>query len=560
MSHSPLYLDILILLMAAVVIVPVAKRLGIPSVIAYLAAGVALGPYTPGPVIISTQTQPLAEFGVVFLLFAIGLELPITRLRSMRHYILGLGVLQVLWTGAAIGGIALALGRSSAAALTIGAVLAFSSTAAVLTMLVERNETVTRFGRAAVAVLILQDLAVVPVLTLLPLLKGDSGSIASALGLASVKAGAAMAVIFLAGRFVIGPAYRFISAAGNPEVFTATNLLLILAVGWATAEAGMSMALGAFLAGLLLSDTAYRHQVEADIAPFRGLLLGLFFMTVGMAIDLPLVGERLGAVLGLTLGLLALKATILFALAMAFRLSLPAALRVGLLLAQGGEFAFVLLKPATELGVVEPADSQILLAVVALSMAATPLLAFLGRFAAEKLERRWGQERFALQTSDLRRHVIIAGYGRVGRTVARLLAASQIPYVALETDPHRVADARRAGLPVFFGDAAQPAVLRAAGVERAQAVVITLNRPRHAEAAVSSVRHAATDVMILARAHDSRQREILLKAGATRVIPETIEASLQLAGLALQEAGLDPVEIERSLDDFRRAYYSPPHA
>lgn len=556
MNESKLFLDVLMLLVAAVAIVPLAKRLHIPPVIAYLAAGVALGPHMPGPVIPIEEIRPLPEFGVVFLLFAIGLELPLSRLRSMRHYIFGLGVLQVLLTALVVGGAGRLLGLSAEAAVVVGVTLAFSSTATVLSMLVERNETVTRFGRAAVAVLILQDLAVVPMLTLLPLLKGDTASIPLALAIATAKAALAMATIFLLGRFVLGPIYRFVSAADIPEVFTAANLLLILAVGWATAEAGMSMALGAFLAGLLLSDTAYRHQVEADIAPFRGLLLGLFFMTVGIALDLPLVGRNAGLILGLAVALVAAKASVLFIMARLFRLPTSAALRVGLLLAQGGEFGFVLFAVAAEQGVMASHDVQILLSVVALSMAVTPLLDLLGRRLSRTAEDRWGREHFGLEGREMERHVILAGYGRVGRAVARILGAQKIPWVALETDSQKVADARKAGLPVFYGDASQPGVLKAAGLARAKAVVVTLNRPRKAEAAVATARGAMPGVMVIARAHDSRQREVLLAAGASAVIPETIEASLQIAGLTLQEVGVDPFEIERRLDNFRRDYYS----
>jgi CPA2 family monovalent cation:H+ antiporter-2 len=559
MTHSTLFYDVLTLLLAAVVAVPLARRFRVPPVIAYLAAGVMLGPYTPGPVILVEETHPLPEFGVVFLLFAIGLELPLSRLRSMRRYIVGLGVFQVVATAAAIGLVArLVLGGDAGSVLILGVTMAFSSTAAVLAMLVEKNETVTRFGRAAIAVLILQDLAVVPMLALLPLMADDSGNIAVALGLAGLKAAGAMTAIFLLGRFVVGPLYKFVVAAESPEVFTATNLLLILAVGWATAESGMSMALGAFLAGLLLSDSAYRHQVEADIAPFRGLLLGLFFMSVGMSINLPLVAEKVGAILGITAALIVGKAAILFGLARLFGLATAPALRVGLLLAQGGEFAFVLFASASELRVFETDTVQILQAVVALSMGMTPVLAWLGRILGERIEERWGRESFNLETNDLTRHVIVAGYGRVGRTVGRVLRAHDIPFVALETNAQRVLDARKDGLPVFYGNAGHAAVLRAAGLRRAQVMVVTLNHPRQAEAAVEVARREAPELSIVARAHDSGQRRILLEAGANSVIPETIEASLQIAGLVLEKSGVDPIEVDRVLDDFRRNYYSPP--
>ncbi|HEY0837882.1 MAG TPA: monovalent cation:proton antiporter-2 (CPA2) family protein [Azospirillum sp.] len=555
MPHSAFLFDALFLLLAAVILVPLLQRLRIPPVLGYLAAGVILGPYTPGPVVDLEDTRTLAEFGVVFLLFAIGLELPVTRLRAMRRYIFGLGFLQVLVTSVILGGAAWAAGLDTAAAVVVGGTLAFSSTATVLTMLAERSETVTRLGRIAVAVLIFQDLAVVPILALLPLLAGDSASIPAALALAGVKAVAAIAVIFLLGRFVVGPAYRYVAAARNPELFTAANLLLVLAVGWGTAEAGMSMALGAFLAGLLLADTAYRHQVEADIEPFRGLLLGLFFMTVGMSIDLPLVGAKAGSILALTFGLLAVKGLVLFGLTLAFGMALPAALRVALLLGQGGEFAFVVFGKAMVLGVVDVEDGQTLLAVVALSMALTPPLAALGRHVAKRVERQWGLERFPVETSDLKRHVVIAGYGRVGRAVARVLSAHDIPWVALDLDPQRVSRARDRGMPVYYGDASQEGVLRAAGIGRAHAAAITLNRPRMAEKAVECIRRTAPDLPIIARAHDLSQRRVLEKGGASAVVPETMEASLQIAGLMLRAAGMTAEGVDQYLVDVRQNNY-----
>lgn len=313
--HVPsLLLDVLFLLLAAIVAVPLFQALRIPAVLGYLVAGMALGPHTPGPVVDLEMPQILSEFGVVFLLFAIGLELPLSRLQTMRRYIFGLGLMQVVATSAVIGGVAYGLGLSAEAALVAGGMLSFSSTATVLKLLVERGETVARFGRISVAVLIFQDLAVVPLLTLLPLLAATGTSIPLALGLAAVKAVAAIGVIMLLGRFVVRPVYHFVASANSPEVFTAANLFLVLAVGWLTAEAGMSMALGAFLAGMLLADTAYRHQVEADIEPFRGLLLGLFFMTVGMTLDLPAMLANAGTILAVTAALLAGKSAMLFAL------------------------------------------------------------------------------------------------------------------------------------------------------------------------------------------------------------------------------------------------------
>lgn len=558
MHGSEALFDVLSLLLAAVVLVPMFQRLGVPSVLAYLAAGIILGPYTPGPVVELEVTRPLAEFGVVFLLFAIGMELPLSRLKTMRRYILGLGLAQVLVTAVAIGGLGRTFGLSPAAALVVGITLAFSSTATVLAILVERGEAVDLHGRIAVAVLIFQDLAVVPVLVLLPLLAGQERQVAEALALAGGKVVLVMAVIFLVGRYLLRPAYRFIAGARNPEVFTAANLLLVLAVAWITGEAGMSMALGAFLAGLLLADSRYRHQVEADIEPFRGLLLGLFFMTVGMSINLPFVAERLPLVLALTAGTMAVKALTVLVLCRLMTVGWADGLRIAFLLAQGGEFAFVVFGRAVDLKILDGARGQALVAAVALSMVLTPALAALGRRAARRLAPDRPGEPIPEAARHLSDHVVIAGYGRVGRAIARLLAEHGIPYLALDLDVERVAKARDEGIPIYFGDAGRAAILRSVGIERARAAVITVNGARQAERAIACIRQEAPRLPIVARARDRAQEQVLGDIGATAVIPETVEASLQMAGSVLRSAGIDDETVERSLKGYRNRRYGRP--
>jgi monovalent cation:H+ antiporter-2, CPA2 family len=556
MHDYAFFRDAIFLLLAAVLLTPLFQKLRLPAVLAYLTAGVLLGPHTPGPVVSPETPTVLAEFGIVFLLFAIGLELPLSRLRAMRRFIFGLGLAQVALTTAAISLIAWAAGAESRLAVVIGAMLAFSSTATVLKMLVERGETVARFGRVSVAVLIFQDLAVVPLLALLPLLAGDQASIPAALALALGKASAAILVIVILGRYVVRPLYRFVVSARNAEVFTAANLCLVLTVGWATAEAGMSMALGAFLAGLLLADTAYRHQVEADIEPFRGLLLGLFFMTVGLSLDVPFMLNHTALIIGLTAALLAGKSVLLFFLCRLSGLGAATALRVGLLLAQGGEFAFVVITKAWENNLMSADQGHLLTSVVALSMALTPALDRLAHRLAGWVEDRWGGESFRLETGDLARHVLICGYGRVGRAAAQVLTAHGVPYVALDMDPNRVADARARDLPVYYGDAGNPAVLRAAGIERAGAALVTLNRPALVEKAAAAMRLMAPTLPIIARAHDLEQDQALRRAGATAIVPETMEASLHMAGVLLRATGLDEPTIEHSLEKFRADGYA----
>jgi CPA2 family monovalent cation:H+ antiporter-2 len=548
--------DVLVVLMAAIVFVSLFQRLRISPVLAYLAAGLTIGPHGLGLISDEEGAHFFAEFGVIFLLFSIGLELPFERIRALRSYIFGLGLAQVFLTSVLIAGGAYALGASEKAALVIGGALALSSTATVLQLLVEKGEVTARHGRAGISVLLFQDLAVVPLLVLIPLLAGDGGNILEALGIAGVKALAVLVGILLLGRLVVRPVYRIVAATQNAELFFATSLLLVLGTGYATAMANMSMALGAFLAGLLLAESEYRHQIEADIQPFRGLFLGLFFITVGMSIDIALLADNLWLVVSVALGLILGKAGLITLLCLVFRLDRAVAVRVGLLLAQGGEFAFVILSLAVFEGVVPVAWAQPAVIAVALTMAATPLLAELGRrFEAALEEHSQSEADLASEAEGLRRHVLIAGYGRVGETIARLLERRDVPYIALDVNVHRVSEARRRRLPVFFGDASRLEVLKAAGIDRARAVVLTLDRPGPSEQAVALIRSHYPDLQIIARGRDVPHHHRLRTAGADAVVPEAVEASLQLAGNVLRAVGTEQEELERLLEETRRAEY-----
>jgi CPA2 family monovalent cation:H+ antiporter-2 len=549
--------DVLVILLAAICCVALFQRLRITPVLGYLVAGIAIGPHAAGLIHDPEGTELLAEFGVIFLLFTIGLDLPLRRLVEMRHLIFGLGLAQVALTSIAIAVVAYAAGVPAEAALILGGALALSSTATVLQLLIERRELADRHGRLSVAVLLFQDLAVVPLLALLPILAGGSTNIVGALGLAAVKAAAAIALILLLGRLLLRPIYRVIAETRNPEIFAATNLLIVLATGYATAQAGMSMALGAFLAGLLLADTEYRHQIEADIQPFRGLFLGLFFITVGMSIDLGRIWGNLLPLVGLTVALLAGKAAILYALLRAFRQGHRMAARVALLLAQGGEFAFVVLGLALSLDVVTEGVGQALLAVVALSMATTPVFAWAGRrYFGESDRRESTAEQLEAATGDLDHHVLVAGFGRVGWTVCKLLERNDVPYVALDFDMERVRRGRNETMPVYFGDASRLEVLRAAGLERARAAVITLDQPGLAERAVGALRGHDAHFTIVSRARDGQHRKRLELAGASAVVSEAVEASLQLGATVLRLSGTPESEVEESLTAFRRDDYA----
>lgn len=549
--------DVLVFLVAAVVVVPVFRRLRSSPVLGYLAAGLLIGPHGLAFIRYTESAHTLAEFGVVFLLFMIGLELSFVRLRALGRYVFGLGSLQVAVTGLLIGSIAWKWGSTVEAAAIIGGGLALSSTAFVLQLLVERGERATRFGQVSFAILLLQDIAVVPLLILVTLLGQGEGSFIAAVGGATIRAVVALVLVVGIGRLILRPIYRIIAGTKSSELFVATTLLTVLGTGWLVSLGGLSMALGAFLAGLLLSETEYRHQVEADIQPFRGILLGLFFMTVGMSINIPLVGTHVGQIAALFAALLIGKSIVTTALCRGFGLPFSVSVRAGMLLSQGGEFGFILFASASALGVIPVETVQVLLAVIALTMAATPAMDYLGNrgfnfFAEQEREPGVGAGEIS---DDLEDHVVIAGFGRVGQTVANVLSAGGIPFVALDLDPDRVSKCRRIGLPVFFGDAGQIEVLKAAGANRARGAVITIDQPATASRLVAALKEYAPDLEIFVRARDlshSRQLEV---AGATAVVPETIEASLQLGGIVMISMGITPDEVAAIIEDLRQDDY-----
>jgi CPA2 family monovalent cation:H+ antiporter-2 len=552
MHYPQALVDVLFLLAAAVVVVSLIQRLHVSPVIGYLAAGLLIGPSGFGAVSDPEGVGELAEFGVVFLLFTVGLELSLQRLWVMRRFVFGLGSAQVLVTGLAIGLVAWALGASGPAALVIGAGLALSSTAVTLQLLVERGETASRFGRVTIAVLLLQDLAVVPLLVLVPLLGGDGASLAAALGFAALKAIAALTVIVVLGRLVLRPLLRAAAAGRDTDLFAAVTLLIALGTALATASVGLSLPLGAFLAGLLIAETEFRHQVDADIRSFKGLLLGLFFMTVGMSLDLGLIAAEWQTIVAMCVALLVGKAAIFAVLGRLFGLGWGVAGRAGLALAEGGEFAFVLFSAALVAGVLDVLLGQLLLAVIVLTLATTPLLAVLGARLDAQFSRLPEQADLAArETGDLVDHVVIAGFGRVGQTVAKLLTGAGIGWVAVDRDVALVASARQNHLPVYFGDASGPAMMKSIGIDRARAAVVTLDHVDAAERAVEAVQRARPGLPTVARARDVRHAERLERMGASEVVMETLEASLQLAGKALQSANADVEVVAAAISAFR---------
>ena len=557
--HAPTHLDeVLVFLIAAVCVVPLFRWFKSSSVLGYLAAGVLVGPHALGLIEDPDSVLLLADLGVIFLLFTIGLELSIERLKLMRHYVFGLGALQVGVTAVLLGGVVLALGQSIEAALVIGSGLALSSTAFVIQMLVERGEMIARYGRVSFSVLLFQDLAIVPLLALLPLLGAPESSLLLAVFIAAVKAVAVVAAAVLIGRRVLRPLYRIIAGARLQELFVAVTLLVVLGAGWLMAQAGISMALGAFLAGLLLSETEYRHQVEADIRPFKGLLLGLFFMSIGMVIDLSLVGREAVVLLLALVALLLTKSVLITGLCLLFRLPADVALRVGPLLSQGGEFGFVLVGGAMLTGVLDVSLGQLVLALIALSMVATPVMDWLGGQLARIATPKPAPHFDTLQdeAGEFSEHVIIAGFGRVGQTVARVLAACGVPYVALDLDHARVARGRSDGLPLYYGDAGRVDVLEAAGIEQAKAAVITIDRAGEASHAVAALHQRMPGLPVFVRSHDMTHAHELESEGATAVVPETVEASLQIGGILLSAVGVGADDITRVMNEFRKDNYA----
>jgi len=558
--HDDSYLrGVLVFLVAAVVVVPLFQRARTGPVLGYLAAGALIGPHAFALIQDPDSAAALAELGVVFLLFAIGLDLSLDRLWSMRRYIFGLGSAQVLLTGALIAVIAHLFGFEPGTAILVGGALALSSTAFVLRLLQDRGEHRTRYGRIAIAILLLQDLAVVPLLALVPLLASAGENVGGAIGLAFAKAVAAVTAVALVGRFVVGPVYRLVAAGRNPELFSAMTLLIVLGTAWITFQAGLSMALGAFLAGLLLSETEYRHQVEADIQPFRGLFLGLFFMSVGMTLDLGLLADRVGALLAIAAALMVGKGLVIAALSRLFRIETVLALRLGLVLAQGGEFAFILLSLAATAGLLPLQLSQELIAAVILTMLATPVAGWAGTQLARRSAPRSADvaSDLARETADLADHAIIAGYGRVGQTVAKLFDAQEIPYVALDMKIGRVRNCRRHGMKnVFYGDASNRDVLAAAGAERARVIVLTLDKVDAAEHATALLHREFPDQTIVARSRDRAHARALEAAGAGDVVLESAEASLQLGAVALRGFGAGDDAIAPLLDDLRADDYA----
>jgi CPA2 family monovalent cation:H+ antiporter-2 len=569
------YKDVVLFLATAGVIVPLFRRWKISPILGFLGAGVVLGPSGLGALTDAIpflgyftianpeEVAQLAEFGVVFLLFMIGLELSWERLRLMRRYVFGLGALQVGLCVTAIAAVALAMGQPLMAAVAIGAALALSSTAVVMPILAEQKRQHALAGRATFSVLLFQDLAVAPILITLSVLgRGGEEAFSPKMLLAFAPSVLAVAALVLFGRLLLRPMLKSVARAKSEELFMAACLLVVIGAGLVSAVAGLSMALGAFIAGLLLAETEYRHEVEVTIEPFKGLLLGLFFLSVGIGLDLSLLAAQPLTVLGITVGLIMLNASVVFGLARAFKLPWRSAAEAALLLAGGGEFAFVILSAAMGDSLVDRSFGQMILVSSTLSMMCIPFLAGLGLKLGG---RKTAGENLAAEPEipgDAEApRVLVVGYGRVGRLVGDMLGRHDIPWVAAERDPKLVEAGRRAGQHVFYGDASRPEFLKRCGLETAPALVVTMDAPDGVETIVAIARGMRPDLTIVARARDARQAQRLYELGATDAVPETVEASLQLSEAVLVEIGVPMgliiASIHERRDEFRKALNRP---
>ena len=564
MEHGPWLKDVLVFLAAAGLVVPLFHHARIGAVLGFLLVGVAVGPYGLGQfapdypwiryltIEDRSRVEVFAEFGVIFLLFLIGLETSVERLWSLRRFVLGIGAIQFSVSALAIGATVAAFGARQNATIVLGLCLAMSSTAIVMQLLEEQGRTSSPPGRVAFSVLLFQDLMVAPVLVVTQALGRGGENLALAVVSAVLQAAVAVAGIVVAGRYLLRPLFRFAARTGSRELIMAMTLFIVLATAGATGLAGLSTALGAFLAGLLLSETEYRHQIEIDLAPVKGLLVGLFFVSVGMTIDLRTVWGGIGTVLALVAALFVVKAAILYAASRVFGVGASAATEVAVLLAQGGEFGFIVIGLARSLEVMEPQTAQLATAVVGISMMLTPLLAFGGRWLAGRIQHiDHARHLPGDETAELQDHVVIGGYGRVGQTIARLLTLENIPFIALDSNGELVNEVRRHGETVYFGDAGRLELLKRVGVERARAFVVTVNAPRAAERMVAAVHRARPDARIFARARDQEHAIRLRKLGAVDVVPEAVEASLQLGGRLLLSIGISDDAVLRRLEDMR---------
>jgi monovalent cation:proton antiporter-2 (CPA2) family protein len=555
-SEAHYLVDILALLLATVVVVPIFHAIRLGAILGYLAAGVLLGPWGLGLLTEVEEIRHLGEFGVIFLLFVLGIELKPDKLWQMRKMVIGLGLGQLLLTAGVIYGFALLFDVPHHVAIIIGFGLALSSTAFCLKLLAERGGISTQMGQMSFSILLLQDLSVVPLLALVSMFAGGAAAAEPSIGFS--YAVLIIIALLVAGHYLLNPVLGKIVASQDPDVFVALAVLLVLGMAWIMESIGFSMALGAFLAGTMLAESHYRHQIEADILPFRGILLGLFFMTVGMGIDFALLWHQFWMVIGLTVGLMLVKGLIVYFLARFSGARHNVSVQTAALLSQSGEFGFVMFGFATLSGVLETQLGNLLTLVIALTMVLTPFVVKGTNYLTTRFYVADGDEEgdFCPLFDETEGHVILAGFGRVGARIGAILNAANVPYVAIDMSQKRVKAARAQGFSVFYGDASNVKVLQAAGAAKAKMVVVAMDNPAHFDRLVPLVRQYYPHLPIHARAKDRRHCADLITQGASTAISETLETSLRLSEEVLQGNGVDQEDIESVIEAFRNDYYS----
>ncbi len=561
--HELNYLkDVIILLSASVFIVAIFKRIGLSPVLGYLVAGTLIGSHGLDVVSPDGSNDTIAEFGIVFLLFVIGLELTFDRLMSMRLHVFGFGSIQTIFTAVVICFFCYKIGIDIESSVIIGGGLALSSTAIVLQVLQETGQQSNQVGRLSLAVLLMQDFIVVPLLVLVPLLAAnDSSNLFPQLLHALVKATIALVLIFISGRLLLRPVLSTIASFKSNELFVATTLLLVLGISYLTDKLELSKALGAFVAGLMVAETDYRHEVERVIIPFKGLLLGLFFMTVGMNINIELLVQKIHLITSIVIALVSFKSLTIFGLCRLFKFNNGPSLHAGLLLSQGSEFAFILFAIASTQGIITEQLAQILMVSVTITMAITPLLSAIGQFVAKKIDnpsQNLDHSFTENNNKDLDKHVIIAGFKRVGRVVSSMLSAEQVNYVIVDASKTIVDQASEEGFPIYCGDITKLEMLQSLNIKRASMLIISINNMVTIQKTIKAVKNNFPSVDIIIRTQDLADDSKLRHLGATAVIPATYETGLQLGSVVLAAKGIALEEIAILKERLRaNSYYLP---
>jgi CPA2 family monovalent cation:H+ antiporter-2 len=563
--HDHLLLQIVLLLGIAVITVSISRRLHFPPILSYIIVGIIVGPFGFGWIKNEESISLLAELGIVFLLFSIGLEFSLSQMMAMRKLVFGLGSAQVLGTGLVVFALGWLAGLDTNTNIVVASAFALSSTAIVIKQLTEQTEIQSRHGRATVGILIFQDIMAIPLLILIPALALSSetdNSVAASLAMAFVKGILIVVVMHAIGRYLLRPLFHEVASAKSSELFTLTVLLVALSSAALTEEMGLSMTLGAFLAGMMLGETEYRHQIESDIRPFQDILLGLFFVTVGMLISIEHLMDNFAIILALTVSIILIKGLIIHSIARLFGKTQGVATRTAVSLAQVGEFGLVLMTLAFTYKLLPEETGNILLTAAVMSMAVTPFLVkFNGRIARFIHRNSYTQNHSDIEQSIaadnvyLSNHVILCGFGRVGQTVSRFLHQANESFVALDMDIKRVNEAHNAGERVYYGDAAKPRILHAAGLEKAKAVIVTFSEYHTAIKIVQSIRQLSGDIPVLVRTVDDAHLNELLAAGATEVVPDTFESSIMLSSHLLLMIGQPPSKVLRETRIMRKNRY-----